>query len=211
MEHTPLISTVGIISLLLVLWKLRTIAGITPSLTACALRWKESVNLEESLGLVRERDITYFILIPPSLLLCSRFNILGFDFAADMGPDLRLAFYAGVAAAYALIRFIPQKLMGHGHCSPRLYAAFLHSFRNFASVAAILCLTAAGICDLLHIVPELLTAQICGGIAAGVYILYIIRKGQILGSINGAVTTFLYLCGLELLPAGLLAAAAVLL
>ena len=42
-----------------------------------------------------------------------------------------------------------------------------------------------------------------------VYLIYVLRRGQILSVSCNPLTTFLYLCGLELLPTGLLVASAV--
>ena len=44
-----------------------------------------------------------------------------------------------------------------------------------------------------------------------VYLLFLIRKGEILASVCNPLTTFLYLCALEILPTGLLIAACLLL
>jgi len=41
------------------------------------------------------------------------------------------------------------------------------------------------------------------------YLLYLLRRGQILSGSCNPLTTFLYLCGLELLPAALLVVPAV--
>ena len=47
--------------------------------------------------------------------------------------------------------------------------------------------------------------------AAVVYFLYLIRRGQILSTSCKPLTTFLYLCGLELLPTAALVLTAVIL
>ena len=44
MPQPALIFAIGLISLLLVLAKLRTFVNLTPSLVACVMRWKDSVE-----------------------------------------------------------------------------------------------------------------------------------------------------------------------
>ena len=104
MPQPALIFAIGLISLLLVLAKLRTFVNLTPSLVACVMRWKESVNLEESMELARERDSIYFILILPDVLIASRYNIFGLDFLDSLSPELSLAITAPMTSKLAAIR-----------------------------------------------------------------------------------------------------------
>ena len=208
MPQPALIFAIGLISLLLVLAKLRTFVNLTPSLVACVMRWKESVNLEESMDLARERDSIYFILILPDVLIASRYNIFRLDFLDSLSPELSLAITAGIFLLIALIRFAIQLPMGRGRCGERLYKAYLHSFRNFAIVASVLIMAAAGICSTIGAEDGTIagTARITIAVC---YLIYLIRKAQIFASANGAFSSFLYLCALELLPTAAVLAAAI--
>ena len=204
MPQPALIFAIGLISLLLVLAKLRTFVNLTPSLVACVMRWKESVNME----LARERDSIYFILILPDVLIASRYNIFGLDFLDSLSPELSLAITAGIFLLIALIRFAIQLPMGRGRCGERLYKAYLHSFRNFAIVASVLIMAVAGICSTIGVEDGTIagTARITIAVC---YLIYLIRKAQIFASANGAFSSFLYLCALELLPTAAVLAAAI--
>ena len=209
MPQPPLILAIELIALLLVLYKLRTFVNLGPSMVACMLRWKESVNLEESLDLARERDKVYFIILIPDLLLTARYNLAGLDFTESWSPELKLCAAAGLFLTLALIRLVPALILGKGRCSGRLYQAFMHSFRNFAICTSLTGLAAAGICSAFAASDDI-TRNILYGIMGICYLLYLIRKGQIFASANTGFSSFLYLCALELLPTALTLAAAIL-
>ena len=64
-----------IFAFLVVLLLLRRLVGIMPSLLACVIRWKESVNLEASVKLSRDRDDMALAMIVPFCLVAFRFRL----------------------------------------------------------------------------------------------------------------------------------------
>ena len=66
-----LFDILALISFLMVLLLLRRLVNVYPSLLACLIRGKESINLEASVKLSRDRDrITYAMIVPFCLVAC---------------------------------------------------------------------------------------------------------------------------------------------
>ena len=74
----------------------------------------------------------------------------------------------------------------------------------------LLALTTVGVLYLVG-VDEVMVKRFLLVEAGVAYLLYLLRKGQILSASCKPLTTFLYLCALELLPACLLAGSAMIL
>ena len=56
-------NALALISVLLIIVMLKTIAGIIPSVMACLIWWKENINLESSVKLGRARDMSAVAMI----------------------------------------------------------------------------------------------------------------------------------------------------
>ena len=66
-----------------------------------------------------------------------------------------------------------------------------------------LALTTVGVCYILRL-PDLTIKTLLLVEAGVLYLIYLLRRAQILSMSCNSLTTFLYLCGLELLPAALM-------
>ena len=60
-----LFNILALISLLIILMMLRKLVGVFPSLVACLVRAKESINLEASAQLSRDRNFIATALVIP--------------------------------------------------------------------------------------------------------------------------------------------------
>ena len=70
-----LFNILALISVLICLSLLKRFAAIFPSLMACIIRWKESVNLEASVKLSNDRDKLAFAMLLPFCLTADRFHL----------------------------------------------------------------------------------------------------------------------------------------
>ena len=99
-----LFNILALISLLFVIAILKRFASILPLAAACMFRWKENVNIDTSLRLRTERDLTAAALLIPFCLLSARLRLYSPDFMAGMSDNAILGITAGVFVCYILMR-----------------------------------------------------------------------------------------------------------
>ena len=99
-----LFNVLVLISLLIILMMLRKLVEVFPSLMACLIRGKESINLEASVQLSRNRDFLALAMFIPMCLTIWKFSlyrpafIYGFSEAAAIGTTI------GILIAFVLLR-----------------------------------------------------------------------------------------------------------
>ena len=86
-----LFNILALISFFIILLLLNTLIGVFPSLMACLVRWKESVNLDASVQLDRDRDFMALTMILPFCLIVFRFGLYMPDWMKGIGDNSRLA------------------------------------------------------------------------------------------------------------------------
>ena len=202
---------IGIISFIMLIAGLALagkILDVALPVVGCFIRWKECVNLENSLRLRTNRNIvaTYFLTL--LCLIAARYRLWAPSFADGFAPFPFLALTFGVVVGYLLLRMV----LAHG-LKPRdsrrkgNYTVAIREFYTYTIGAGLLLSVTTGILSLCGTADELIRTVLIWEIAA-VYLVHFIRKGQILGSSMPLFSTFLYLCALELIPTAALVAAA---
>ena len=147
------------------------------------------------------------VFLLPAVLLIFRYRLYDPSFLQGLGPDLRLGVIAGVFFGYLLLRF----LLSRWARPRRRYDDYQMAYRagyTFFILLMMLLLATVGILYLAG-VDDLVISRFLLVETGIVYLIYVLRRGQILSVSCNPLTTFLYLCGLELLPTGLLVASAV--
>lgn len=197
MALTPL----GILVLLFVVLGIIMLPGIfhlAPFLSDTVLRARGSVALENSVRASRERNQLAFLLLMPALLLAYRYRLYDPSFFQELSDSLRLLALAGVVGAYLLLRLLLYLLFKPRRRSDYYQAAHRQSFTYFV-LSMLLVLPTVG---LLHIFgANDLTIKWFIYIEAGLgYLIFLLRRTQFLALSCNPLLTFLYLCGLELLP-----------
>ena len=197
-----MLEAISIISLLLVIAMLRKIVNILPHVFKCALRSKESINLDSDVKNSHDRDITAAVFIVPFCLTISRYNIINLRFTEGMDQGLAFGVTLALFAAYLLFRIFVSKLFHprRHRLSPRVKD---RSERTFFIMLSICTLTCSWIMALMNAEPEIIRNTIIW-ISAAIYLLYLVRKFQIFASYCSLFTSFLYLCALEIIPTGTL-------
>ena len=174
------------VSVLLFLLALRSFLNVLPYLSDSILRARGSAALENSVHRL--------------------FDIAWFD---TLTPDMRIAAVAGVFLVFLFVRFLLYRWFR----PRRRYDDYQMAYRagyTFFILLMILALLTVGVCYVLHLSD--LTVKTILLVETGVmYLLYLFRRGQILSMSCNSLTTFLYLCALELLPTALLVVPAVIL
>lgn len=209
-EGIPFVAIVLVsVAILLFLLIFRNFLNVLPYLSDSMLRARGSTALENSVKVSRDRNLVAAVFLLPAILLIYRYRLYDPAFVRALDPSLRLLVVAGVFLGYLLLRY----LLYLWARPRRRYDDYQMAYRvgyTFFILLMMLSLVTVGILYLLHCSD--LTVKTFLLVETGVLLLlYLLRKGQILSTSCNPLTTFLYLCGLELLPAVLLVLSAVIL
>lgn len=197
------------VSVLLFLLALRSFLNVLPYLSDNILRARGSAALENSVRVSRDRNLVAAVFVLPAILLIYRYRLFDIAWLDTLTPDLRLAAIAAVFVLYLIVRFLMYRWLRPRRRYDDYQMAYRAGF-TFFILLMILALLTVGICYVLHLSD--LTVKTILLVETGVmYLLYLFRRGQILSMSCNSLTTFSYLCGLELLPTALLVVPAVIL
>ena len=203
-----LFDILALISVLTNIILLGRMVNIFPSLMACTLRWKESVNLEASVKHSLDRDLLAVAMILPFCLTVERFGLYAPSFMTSFGAGLHLAVTIGVFLAYLLIRTLVSKMIRPQKMQPKTYRTGGRASFTFFIILTIILLAMGGLMSFLDIEESIIrNAMLC--VSAFIYALFLLRKMQIFTSGSSFFAAFLYLCALEILPTGVLVASAI--
>lgn len=186
---------------------LRRLVGILPYLVRGLWRWREVPALEASMRLSRDRSSFALVMIVPFCLVLSRYDLFPIRFLADWDPGLRTLAFVGLFAFYALLRQFLVRVAEPRRMNYDTYRMAAISGYNYFIVLTLLLVATAGIATLAG-VNELTLKKILLYEIAVVFAVFLLRRTQILSNACNQLTAFLYLCALEILPAGLLVASA---
>lgn len=193
-------------SVLMAILFIRNLINILPYLADNFTRARGSLALENSVRVSRDRNIIALALIIPFLLVINRWGLYSPDFLEGKDTDTRFLIIAGIFIVYLLVRRIVALL-----CNPSYGRDNFQTARKAAYSFFILCgffaLPTLGLMVLFG-ANELAVRNVLLIEMILVYLIYLYRKSQILSLSYGPLAVFLYLCGLELLPTGLLVASA---
>ena len=196
------------IALMLFLITIRTFIGIVPSLMATVIRWKESLNLEASVKLSRDRNLVAICSIIPFCLVITLKNIYHPNFLSPFNDDTRLWVIIGIFCTFFAIRTLLEHILKPRKILGKTYKAIVSVGYSFFIILTMLLVVVGGSFSLLDINEEL-TRNVMLWLSAATYLLYLIRKLQIFNSSYSFFAGILYLCALEILPTGVLIASAV--
>ena len=205
-----LFNILALISVLIFLSLLKRFTNIFPSLIACTIRWKESVNLEASVKLSNDRDRLAFAMLIPFCLVVDRFRLYDPQFLSGFSEDLRLAIFVGIFIAYFTLRKVIAKSYRPKGRNSKGYRTADKSSLTFFIILTLTLLCMGGIMTFIGM-DESLIKNAMLWVSAGIYGLSLLRKIQIFASGCSIFTAFLYLCALEILPTGILVISALIL
>ncbi len=195
----------ALISVLIMITLLRRLVNIFPSLMACMIRWKESVNLESSVKLSYDRSIIAVGMIIPFCLVAERFRLYNPSFMDGLNENLRTGLTFGIFAAYLLIRLLASMMVRTRKGRKKIFDTASKAAYTFFIILSLLLVILGGILSFTG-VPDEVTKSAMLWVSAFIYALFLLRKTQIFASSFSIVTSFLYLCALEIIPTGILIA-----
>ena len=205
-----LFNILALISFFICLLLLNTLVEVFPSLIACLVRWKESVNLEMSVKLSRDRNILAVALIIPFCITAFRFGLYSPSFLEGFNETLGLTITIGVFIAYILLRQALTRLCRSKKSRKPAYATSVAAARTFFIILTLLLMAIGGIMSFIGVAPNTIKDAMIW-VSAGIYLLFVLRRIQIFASSYNFFTVFLYLCALEIIPTGVLVTSAMIL
>ena len=205
-----LFNTLALISLLIIITLLRRLVNIYPSLLACLIRWKESVNLEMSVKLSRDRNILALAFIIPFCLTSFRFDIYSPFFLDGFNETIRLIITICVFVAYILLRWGLTALCRSSKSRKTAYATSVAAARTFFIILSLMLMAIGGIMSFIDVDNSIIKDAMIW-VSGAIYMLFILRRTQIFASSYNFFTVFLYLCALEIIPTGVLVTSAMIL
>ena len=206
----PILAALAVLSTLVFILSIRSFLTILPSLLQCLDRWKTNLEIEDSHQLARSRNLIAAELFIPACMISCFYSLYSPDFFEKLSPVFQVLVTAGVMIAYFLLRtFLNWQLEMHNYGGKEFSAANRSFYSYFITLFIVVFLTGA---ILRTIIPdEGSVKRILLWIIGVYYVFFLYRKGQIFASVCNPFITFLYLCGLEILPTGTLVLSAALL
>lgn len=188
---------------------LPTFFHLAPYLADTVFRARGSEALEFSVRVTRDRNLFAYLLLVPAVLVVSRYRLYDPSFMQQFQGEWRLLVTAGVMAAYLLLRALFYVIL-----KPRRhYEYFRLAHRTIYTFFIIFMLVALPTIGILAVVNanDVIIRGVLYVMLIVVYLIFLVRKAQILSLSCGGFTVFLYLCGLEFFPTAALVASAVIL
>ena len=207
---TPVYDAAVLVSLIITICLLRKIIEIFPSLLASLVRWRESINLFNSVKLSRDRNTITLAMIIPFCLVASESGIYSPSFMGTFGADARFGITLGVFILFAAFRALLERMCTPKRRNVQMYRCACRSSYTFFILLTILLMSLWGILSVLD-VSYTTARDAMLWLSGAIYLIFLLRKTQIFASSYSLFTAFLYLCALEILPVGALVASAVIL
>jgi hypothetical protein len=206
---SPLLSGITVAFAVISILYIKRIAGLLPSLMACLFRSKETINLEDSVKLRRDKNAMAALMVVPFVLCMTSMEIWNPSFLQDMSIEIRFLILLGIFLFYHLFRIGVFHIIRPERLSNRNYGILNGIGYTFFLTSTFVILASSGICALFDVETELIKTIIYYVLGL-TYFVFLIRKTQIFVKSCPVFSSILYLCALEILPTGILVAAATL-
>ena len=197
-------------AVILILIDLLDLLSIMPAIIHCLRTSRGAGSLEHSISVARSRNISAAVLLVAFLLMADRFGLYGARFLSAMPFGTSLAALTGIAAAFLGVRALMHGLVKPARFGAEDRQALKRLPYTIFIPLVIMMLVTTGLCVVFDM-PEDAIRNILNIEIIASFCFSTIRAGQILAANCNGFSTILYLCALELLPAALLVASAVIL
>ena len=195
------------LAVLIFLFNIRNLFSLFSPMIYSLRSARGQVDLEYNVSISRLRNHIALVFFLPFCLLADRFELFPADFKAELNPNLHCLVSAGAIALYLLFRSLCQALL----------RAFSPGRDESTALKRSLYSYMISICPIMLLSGALLPAFGVGDAAVRIVLLCIlgatlivsyVRSFQILHVKSSSLLSFLYLCGLEFIPAAVLITAA---
>ena len=148
---SPICDISVLLSLLVIICMLRRILEIFPSLLASLIRWKESVNLFNSVKLSRSINMTALSMVVPFCLAASASRMYCPSFMESMGDDARFGITLGVFTLFIMLRMILERFCAPKRRNQQMYRCACRSSYIFFTLLTILLISLWGILSVMNV------------------------------------------------------------
>ena len=186
---------------------------LSPLLAGCLLRERGNIEIEHSVSQARNRNRCAIVGLFIICILADRYGLYPAAFMEEIPAPFRVAAILGVLLAFLLLRVFLY-FMIDTVARPKVDSESRLSVRRapYNYFLAVLPLILVSVLILwLFKAPDGATRIVIWAELAVILLITLLREGQILMSRHTGFQTFLYLCGLELLPVAAVVVSAVLL
>jgi len=198
-----------VLSTFLVLIFFRNFLNVLPHVLDSFSRERGNSDIEGSVRKSRDRNICALILLIPAVLVMDHYRLYAPRFLDPLDADLRLLAVGGAFLGYLLLRIIARI----SAAPKKRKDAYLRAARFGGTFFILLCsvvLPTIGILAVFRTPAEIIRTVILVE-SSFIYLVFLLRKAQILSGFCNPLSVFLYLCALELLPTGIFVTSAVVL
>ena len=195
----------AVVAVVLLILGLSDLLRLTPHLLYSFDRSRGSADLEHSLGTARTRNLTALFFFLPFCLLLDRYALVRPRFWAAIPAQWSAPATLGLLVAWLLVRALCFALFHPRRLGSEQTATLKHLPYNYFILLAALTLITAGVCTVFR-VPDGVVRTLLYWETGVIWLFTLVRSGQFLGANGMGFTTFLYLCGLEIIPAALMVA-----
>ncbi|MBR4789037.1 MAG: DUF4271 domain-containing protein [Bacteroidales bacterium] len=186
---------------------------LCPLLIGCMLRERGNVEIEHSVSQARNRNRCAIVALFILCILADRYGLYPASFIDSVPAPFRVAAILGVLLAFLLLRvflyFMIDTVARPKLDSESRLAAHRAIFNYFLAVMPLVLVTVL-VLWIFKATDNVIRMAIWVELAVFMFIT-LLREGQIFLSRHTGFQTFLYLCGLELLPVAAVVVSAVLL
>ncbi|MGM9741486.1 MAG: DUF4271 domain-containing protein [Candidatus Cryptobacteroides sp.] len=196
--------SMAVASILVVLY-MRRFVTVLPYLVGGIFRWKKLAELEYNMRLSRDRDA---LILPSALMMIvylSLLDVLRPSFMEGLTPGMKTAATFGVCTAFFILRGILILVTP----SRKIHRDTLNAANGAGGDFLIMAAAFLSILVILRAFsPDFaLSVRTASYYVTGIlWIVFLIRKKEIIAADAGQLQAFLYLCSVEILPAVLLVA-----
>lgn len=195
-----------VLSTFLVLIFFRNFLNVLPHVFDSFSRERGNSDIEGSVRKSRDRNICALILLIPAVLVMDHYRLYAPRFLDPLDADLRLLAVGGAFLGYLLLRLVARLAAA----PKKRRDAYQRAARFGGTFFILLCsvvLPTIGILAVFRTPAEIIRTVILVE-SSFIYLVFLLRKAQILSGFCNPLSVFLYLCALELLPTGLFIASA---
>ena len=194
----------------IILFLLPGIYKLFPALTGCLVRGRGNIEVEHSVSVARLRNTCARLLSVEFMVAADRYCLYDAGFIAPWSePWLRLVELAALLVAFNSLRLIMHALLlglRKVRLNFEIRLALRHGIYNYFICFVLWMLIS--LCVLVAFRAPDDVIRWCIWVELGIlWLLSLVREGQILRTFCNGLTTFLYLCGLEIIPAAAFVAA----
>lgn len=198
-----------LLSVILFVASLNKFINILPYMLGCLLRWKECINIENSMKICRNRNAVAGIMLIPFILIATSYRLWPPFLRSALGEPYMILATTGIFIGYLCLRAVAFVSARNIKGNKKIFEGTSGTSRTFFCTTTVI-ITITGICTSVFGVSWELARSIILYEFACLYGIMIIRKTQIFTNYCSVLSTILYLCTLEILPTAILILAAVL-